>query len=233
MSATKAARMRASPSRYRDTLLMVLVMTLLMGIVLSAFFTWQAGGFAPDFIARWLRRFGSTYAVVLPTVLIVAPLAQRIATWLGARLFPVANAEPDAVSSPREIVLEALRHNARGHRGEGFEDWYRMLDARVSITMPIGAFRGENIGIERAHEIYEAIAAASPRLTYEIRRVVELENTVVVEFDSYGSIAGMPYSNRIAGSFDVRNDLVIAYREYFGDADQNIMSMMAKAANKA
>jgi ketosteroid isomerase-like protein len=229
LSPAKVLETRAATSGYRDMLLMMLVMTLLMGIVLSAFFTWQAVGFATDFVAQWMRRFVSTYAVVLPTVLIVAPAAQRIAKWLGAVLIPTPVPSADTSSSSREIALEALRHNARGHRGEGFDDWYRMLDDRVSITMPIGAFRGENIGIERARNIYEAIAMASPRLTYEIRRVVERGDTIVVEFDSHGSIAGMAYSNRIAGSFDVQNGRIAAYREYFGDIDQKIVAMMTNA----
>jgi ketosteroid isomerase-like protein len=215
----------ASRPRYRDTVLMMLVMTVLMGGALSAVFTWQAGGFGADFLSRWFTRFVSTWIVVVPTVLLVAPLAQRIAAWLGRRLF--AN-EHSPAASPRDIVLEALGHNARGHRGEGFDGWYRMLDDRISITLPIGAFRGENLGIERAREIYEAIAAASPRLTYEIRHVVELGDTVMVEFDSQGSIAGVPYRNRIAGSFDVRDGRVVAYREYFGDVDEAIIEMMAR-----
>lgn len=215
--------------RYRDTVVMMLVMTLLMGVVLSAVFTWQADGIGADFATRWFDRFVSTWIVVLPTVLLVAPVAQRIATWLGERLFSGLRAP---AVGPREIVLEALRHSERGHRGEGFEDWYRMLDERVAITLPIGSFRGMNIGIERAREIYEDIAAASPRLTYEIRRVAELGDTVVVEFDSHGTIAGMTYSNRIAGSFDVHDDRILAYREYFGDIDPKIVAMMAEAAQR-
>lgn len=232
MSATLAARTRAVLSASRDMLLMMLVMTLLMGLVLSAFFTWQAVGFAPDFIPRWLQRFGATYVVVLPTVLIVAPLAQRIAKWLGAIVFSHPKAPESAAWSARHIALEALRNNERGHRGEGFEHWYRMLDDHVSITLPAGKFRGDNIGIKRAREIYQAIAMASPQLRYETRRVVELGNTVVIEFDSHGSIAGMPYHSRIAGSFDVRNGRVIAYREYVADIDQNLIAMMAAYAQK-
>jgi hypothetical protein len=63
----------------RDRLFLMFFMTLLMGIVLSAVFTWQAQGFANGFVAAWAVRFLSTYIIVLPTVLIVSPLAQWLA----------------------------------------------------------------------------------------------------------------------------------------------------------
>jgi hypothetical protein len=63
----------------RHTIVFVLVMTLLMGLVLSAWFTWQAQGFFAGFAAEWAARFVSTYIVVVPTVVLVTPLAQAIA----------------------------------------------------------------------------------------------------------------------------------------------------------
>ncbi len=65
----------------RDRLFLMFFMTLLMGLILSAVFTWQAQGFASGFIAAWAVRFLSTYIIVLPTVLIVSPVAQ----WLAVR----------------------------------------------------------------------------------------------------------------------------------------------------
>jgi hypothetical protein len=63
----------------RQAVVMMLTMTLLMGVVLSAVFTWQAIGFAPGFVGQWASRFMQTYPVVLPTVVVVAPIAQRVA----------------------------------------------------------------------------------------------------------------------------------------------------------
>jgi Protein of unknown function (DUF2798) len=56
-------------------------MTLLMGLVLSAIFTWQAQGFGVGFVSAWVVRFVSTYIIVLPTVLVISPIAQ----WLAMR----------------------------------------------------------------------------------------------------------------------------------------------------
>jgi nitrogen fixation/metabolism regulation signal transduction histidine kinase len=66
----------------RQNLLMILIMTLLIGLILSGVFTWQAHGLTTGFLSAWLGRFASTYIIVLPTVLIVAPLAQRLSTSL-------------------------------------------------------------------------------------------------------------------------------------------------------
>jgi hypothetical protein len=51
-----------------------------MGVVLSAVFTWQSICFAPDCLSQWATRFMHTYVVVLPTLLLVAPVTQRVAS---------------------------------------------------------------------------------------------------------------------------------------------------------
>jgi hypothetical protein len=61
----------------RQSILMILIMTVLIGLILSGVFTWQAQSFSAGFVAAWLGRFAGTYIIVLPTVLIVAPIAQR------------------------------------------------------------------------------------------------------------------------------------------------------------
>jgi hypothetical protein len=66
----------------RQSILMILTMTLLIGLILSGVFTWQNQGFSSGFVSAWLGRFAGTYIIVLPTVLIVAPIAQRISVRL-------------------------------------------------------------------------------------------------------------------------------------------------------
>jgi len=38
----------------------------------------------------------------------------------------------------------------------------------------------------------------------------------VFEFRDEGVMRGQPYKNRVAVAFDVRDDKICAYREYFG-----------------
>jgi hypothetical protein len=66
----------------RENLIMMLVMTVLMGIAMSAVFTWQGTGFDDAFLSNWADRFLKTWPVVVPVVLVAAPLAQRITRWL-------------------------------------------------------------------------------------------------------------------------------------------------------
>ncbi len=227
----------------RMSLFMMLIMTVLMGLVLSAVFTVQAVGLRQDFLAHWLGRFASTYVIVLPTVLVVAPIAQWAARRLDAMLAgapdgiapasiaPAGIAPDQAPASPRDIALAAWRANAAGHAGKDFSPWLDALADDVRITMPLGPFRGETVGKTGAAAIYAAIAGAQPRLTYEAPlRVTESGDTVVIEFDDHGVIAGMPYRNRIAGSFDIRDGKVAAYREYFGDIDPAVVALMNGAA---
>jgi ketosteroid isomerase-like protein len=213
----------------RKTLFMILIMTVMMGLILSAVFTWQATGFGADFLQAWADRFVSTYVIVLPTVLIVSPIAQALATRLDATFATASGPSP---ASPRDIVLAAWKANGAGHNGASFEPWFERLRDDVSITMPLGQFRGENKGMAVAHQIYGAIAAANPRLTYEDPiRISENGNTVVLEFDDHGTIAGYPYKNRIAASFDVVDGKIAAYREYFGDIDPAVVALMTSPAN--
>ncbi len=208
----------------RQTLIMIVVMTIMMGLILSAVFTWQAIGFSSGFLAAWAGRFIATYAIVLPTVLVVSPVAQWVARNLDRLLFGA----PGGVARPRDVALAAWKANAAGHAGESFEPWFDSLSDDVSITMPLGPFRGENRGKLAARQIYTAIAAARPRLVYETpMRVSESGQTVVLEFDDHGSIGGAPYKNRIAASFDVKDGKIAAYREYFGDIDPGVVAMMA------
>jgi uncharacterized membrane-anchored protein YitT (DUF2179 family) len=70
----------------RDTLIMTILMTIMMGLSLSFVFTWQAMGFGAGFITTWLSRFANTYVVVLPTVLVVSPIARLMTMKIGRML---------------------------------------------------------------------------------------------------------------------------------------------------
>jgi Protein of unknown function (DUF2798) len=67
----------------RDTVIMMILMTIMMGLALSGVFTWQAIGFGPGFVETWLSRFTKTYVIVLPTVLIVSPIARWLTVKIG------------------------------------------------------------------------------------------------------------------------------------------------------
>jgi uncharacterized membrane-anchored protein YitT (DUF2179 family) len=72
--------------KLRDTLIMMILMTIMMGLSLSFVFTWQAIGFGPSFVSTWLSRFANTYVIVLPTVLVVSPIARLMTMRIGRML---------------------------------------------------------------------------------------------------------------------------------------------------
>jgi ketosteroid isomerase-like protein len=204
----------------RQNLIMVLLMTFMISCVMSVWFTWQMAGFTPVFFASWAQHFFPTYIVVLPTVLLVAPIAQSLSQIINNFL-----ESANVGQKTRSIALEAWSYNAMGHRGEGFAKWYEMLAPDVAVTIPLGPFRGENHSLATARKIYDAISVSSPNTIYDgPLRITESEQTVVIEFESHGIIDSHPYRNRIAASYDIRNGKVAAYREYFGDIDPVIVS---------
>lgn len=137
----------------------------------------------------------------------------------------------DDITGTARRAWDAL---ADGHRTGDFTRYLAMLSDDYSFSIPVGPFRGLNTGKERARAFFNAVAAASPNLTYrEPLRITASGTTVVVEFDDDGDFGGVPYQNRIAASFDVEDGLIIGYREYFGDVDIDSINLMAAAAATA
>lgn len=59
-----------------------LVFSLVMGLMMVSLMTFVITavnvGFVPDFPSRWLRAFAVAYAVGVPVIFFVAPLARRL-----------------------------------------------------------------------------------------------------------------------------------------------------------
>lgn len=134
----------------------------------------------------------------------------------------------------RQIIKtanEAWTALATGHRTGNFSAYLSMLSDDYTFSIPVGPFRGQNKGLERAQAFFDAVAAAKPNLTYnEPLRISSTGSTVVIEFADEGDLGGAAYKNRIAASFDIVNGRVAAYREYFGDIDIDSINLMAAAA---
>ena len=70
--------MRKLPARYNQWAF-VFFMTLFMGLVISGLTTAFRTGVDLAFFGHWLRSFASTYVIVVPTVVVVTPLARMLA----------------------------------------------------------------------------------------------------------------------------------------------------------
>lgn len=130
----------------------------------------------------------------------------------------------DNKSNARDIAMAAWQHLAHGHQSGDFTAYLAMLTEDYTFSMPTGAFRGKHVGRSQAAECYAEITKSKPNLTYAPPlRVIEMGDTVVIEFEDEGTIMDRPYRNRIANSFDVRGSHIAGFREYFGDIDPNFI----------
>jgi ketosteroid isomerase-like protein len=112
-------------------------------------------------------------------------------------------------------AFEKLQH------GLATGEWNPLLDLLTedfAFWFPVGPYHGLNVGKERAKSFFlyvSEVFGQTIRLT-SLERVTSNETTVVFEFRDEGMMRSEPYKNRIAVSFDVREDKICGYREYFG-----------------
>ena len=116
-----------------------------------------------------------------------------------------------------EVGQRAFEHFTHGLATGEWQPFVDMLADDFTFWFPIGTFHGLNEGKGRAIEFFNYVAEAfSPGLSLTLDRVTSNETTVVFEFRDEGHMWGEPYKNRIAVSFDIRGDKIVAYREYMG-----------------
>lgn len=126
-----------------------------------------------------------------------------------------------------ETALQAFRYLAEGHKAGSFDNYLSMLTEDYTFFAPAGAFRGKNVGKQKAAEFYAVITAAKADFIFsDPIRITSSGDTVVIEFTDEGTIMGEYYFNRIASSFDIRDGKVYGYREYFGDIDPGALLKM-------
>jgi ketosteroid isomerase-like protein len=100
--------------------------------------------------------------------------------------------------------------------GFATSDWAPLLNLLTddfTFWFPIGAYHGLNVGKDRAKEFFQYVTEVfgqTVKLT-SLERVTSSETTVVFEFRDEGMMLGQPYKNRIAISFDVRDDKICGY----------------------
>jgi ketosteroid isomerase-like protein len=120
-----------------------------------------------------------------------------------------------ATPSTMETAQQAFKHFSHGLATSEWEPFLDMLTEDFTFWFPVGAYKGLNVGKERAAEFFKFVSQVMDRgLTVTLQRVTSNEMTVVFEFHSEGYLRGNPYLNQVAVSFDVRGDKICSYREY-------------------
>lgn len=120
-------------------------------------------------------------------------------------------------SDTLNVAYRAFGHFEQGLATGEWQAFINMLADDFTFWFPVGPYQGLNVGKERAIAFFQYVSESfSASLTLSLDRVTSNETTVVFEFRDEGLLLGQPYKNRVAVSFDVRDDRICAYREYFG-----------------
>jgi ketosteroid isomerase-like protein len=120
------------------------------------------------------------------------------------------------------VARQAFTHFEQGLATGDWQAFFDMLTDDFSFWFPLGQFHGLNVGKARAIEFFHYVSDVySEGLTLTLDRVTSNETTVVFEFRDEGLMRGNPYKNRVAVSFDVRDDKICGYREYLGSNGQS------------
>ncbi|MBD2436492.1 nuclear transport factor 2 family protein [Nostoc sp. FACHB-110] len=112
-------------------------------------------------------------------------------------------------------AFEYLIHGLATGEWQAFLD---ILSDDVTFWFPMGKYHGQNVGKPRVKEFLQYVSESfnSGLNLTSLDHVTSNETTVVFEFRDEGLLQGEPYKNRIAISFDVCDDKICSYREYFG-----------------
>ncbi|ACK73317.1 conserved hypothetical protein [Gloeothece citriformis PCC 7424] len=115
-----------------------------------------------------------------------------------------------------ETAHLAFKHFTEGLATGEWQAFLNMLTSDFTFWFPVGAFKGKNVGKEKAREFFHFVTdkVFTEGLVLTLERVTSSDTTVLFEARSEGKMFGFPYQNQVAISFDIRGDQVCAYREY-------------------
>ena len=130
-------------------------------------------------------------------------------------------ADPGSASTREQTLAVAERGFVHFKSGLATGQWQPLLELLGDdfvFYFPQGKYRGRHEGRAKAEEFFNYVSATFVGgLTITERyRVTAGESTVVFEFTDVGKLRGEPYQGRVALSWDIRGDKIVAYREYFG-----------------
>ena len=117
-----------------------------------------------------------------------------------------------------KVAHQAFEYFSNGLATGEWNNFLGMLTEDFSFWFPQGKYHGLNVGKERAKEFFNYVSQAfsSGLNITSVERVTSSDTTVVFEFRDEGKLMGEPYKNRVAVSFDIRENKICGYREYFG-----------------
>lgn len=117
----------------------------------------------------------------------------------------------------QQIGKQAFEYFRHGLMTGEWDYFLNMVTEDFSFWFPMGPFHGLNLGKDRAREFFQYVSENfNEGLHVTLDNVMSNETTVVFECRSEGKFRGEDYKNRIVIVFDIRQDKISSYREYFG-----------------
>ncbi|WP_071191044.1 nuclear transport factor 2 family protein [Trichormus sp. NMC-1] len=122
------------------------------------------------------------------------------------------------VENTLKVAKQAFAHFTHGLATGEWQTFLDMTTDDFTFWFPMGKFHGLNQGKERAKEFFEYVSQAFENglKLASLDSITSNEKTVIFEFRDEGNLLGKAYKNRVAVAFDVRDNKICSYREYFG-----------------
>lgn len=132
--------------------------------------------------------------------------------------FAIPSAMTQPPTFPHPTAQRAFQTFTHGLATGDWNDFLAMLTDDFHFWFPMGPYKGHQSGKTTMAEFLQYVNQTFPQgLTLtQLERVTSSETTVVFEFRDEGYMGDKPYKNRVAVSFDFRDDQICCYREYFG-----------------
>jgi len=149
-----------------------------------------------------------------PTYLEISALQKTAVEDLHTAYFIPRQRTPD----PEQVARQAFDHFRHGLATGEWQAFLDMLTEDFVFRFPIGEWKGVHQGKDQAAQFFAYVSSAYPDGLFvtEVHSVGISDKTVLFEFEDKGTLRGNPYHGRVIVAFDVRDDKICGYREYFG-----------------
>lgn len=137
--------------------------------------------------------------------------------------------EENQILPTATVAFERFR---TGWETGNFDSYVAMLADEITFSFPTGTHRGLFTGAKGREKMIAKCtddATSGARLKFSQPRTVAVSaKTVIFEFESRGKIGETHYHGRNLIAFDVEDNLINGFREYFGDLDPQLFAAHTK-----
>jgi uncharacterized protein (DUF1330 family)/ketosteroid isomerase-like protein len=122
------------------------------------------------------------------------------------------------IPEPEQVAQQAFDHFRHGLATGEWKPFLDMLTDDFVFRFPIGEWKGVHSGKDQAAQFFAYVRRAYPDGLFitQVHSVGISAQTVLFEFEDEGMLRGSPYQGRVIVAFEVRDDKICGYREYFG-----------------